>query len=353
MRKRLLPAMTILLWTGIAFAQTRTWEYTGGQWARVAGEATTQAAADPVLDRVEELLRTNQNKAAAKLGIEWVLAHKDDAQRDRGLFLIAQAFYQYGDRIKAFYYLDELMDEHGESRLFGAALEKQYEIADAYLNGYKRRFLGVPVFYASDEAIEMLFRIQQRSPGSQLAEKSLLRTATFYYNDRQYDFASDTYATYLRTYPRSPQVPRVKLRYAYSLYAQFRGPRFDATGVIDAREQLREVVAMYPDLAKQENVPALVEQLDRNLARKLFWTADFYRRTNEPRGAAYTYRYLAEAYPQTPEAAKAKEAITKLPAWAVSATPAPAISPSYAPASPSLEPPRFVPAQQLKAPAIR
>ena len=40
--------------------------------------------------------------------------------------LIAEALYQYGDRVKAFYYLDELMDEHPDSRYYTQALEKQY-----------------------------------------------------------------------------------------------------------------------------------------------------------------------------------------------------------------------------------
>src|SRR5439155_23058265 len=148
--------------------------------------------------------------------------HKNDPQFDRGLYLNAQALYQYGDRIRAYYYLDELMDERPDSRLYPAALEMQYRIADGYLNGYERRFFGMPAFHAYDEAIEMLYRIQQRSPGSQLAERSLLRTANYYYSDQQYDFAADTYAAFMRTFPRSPQVPRVKLRCAYALYAQFR-----------------------------------------------------------------------------------------------------------------------------------
>jgi outer membrane assembly lipoprotein YfiO len=209
------------------------------------------------------------------------------------------------------------------------------------------------MFHAYDEAIEMLYRIQARSPGSQLAEKALLRTANYYYSDQQYDFAADTYAAYLRTYPRSPLVPRIKLRYAFSQYAQFRGPRFDATPVIDAREQLREVIGNYPALAREENIPDLVEQLDRNLARKLYWTADFYRRTNEPRGAVYTYKYLEKAYPQTPEAAKAKKEITRLPAWAIASTPEPAVGAGYAPASPLQELPRSLPKPSINDSPIR
>ncbi len=344
--------LRLAVWVGVAalacpaslLAAPKTWEYAGaGQWPQIYLPTTEPSTPDPTLDRVEQMVRAGQNKAAAKLGVQWFLAHKSSPQADRALFLIARAWHQYGDRIKAFYYLDELMDEHPDSRYYGPALDKQYEIADGYLNGYKRRFLGIPSFHAYEEAVEMLYRIQNRSPGSPLAEKALLRTANFYFADRQYDFAADTYAAFIRTYPRSPQTPRAKLRYGYSLYAQFRGPKFDAAPVIDAREQLRGVIAQYPQLASEENIPDLIAQLDRNLARKLYTTADFYRRTNAPRGAAYTYRYLARAYPNTPEGQKAPEAMKKLPEWAIASTPEPAITPGFAPASPPMEPPRIVP----------
>jgi outer membrane protein assembly factor BamD (BamD/ComL family) len=189
----------------------------------------------------------------------------------------------------------------------------------------------------------MLFRIQHRSPGSQLAERALLRTANYYYHDEQYDFAADTYAHYLRSYPRSPITPRVRLRQAYSMYAQFRGPKFDATPAIDAREQLRELIAQYTALAKEENLPELVQQIDRTLAQKLFVTADFYRRTKEPVGAAYTYRYVAKAYPDSAEAKQAEAALRELPQWAVAAAPDPAITPGYAPGTPPSAP-RITPA---------
>jgi len=343
MGKAALVVGFILITASITLAQTtRTWEYAGGgQWPQVASATPQSAAPNPTLDHIEAMIKAGENRAAFKRVVAWLNSHKHDSQRDRGLMLAADALYQYGNRIKAFFYLDELMDECPDSKLYPQALEKQYAIANSYLNGYKRRILYIPMFHAYDEAIEMLYRIQQRSPGSQLAEKALLRTANWYYADQQYDFAADTYAAFMRTYPRSPLIPRIKLRYAFSQYAQFRGPKFDATPVIDAREQLREVIGNYPQLAREEGIPDLVEQLDRNLARKLYWTADFYRRTHEPRGAVYTYRYLQKAYPQTPEAAKAKKELTTLPAWALAATPEPAVGAGFAPPSTPIEAPRL------------
>ena len=87
---------------------------------------------------------------------------------------MADNLYRADDWIKSFYYLDELLDKYPESSLFYPALNLQYQIADGFLNGHLRKFLGMHILSAEEEAIEMLFRIQQRSPGSELAEKCLL-----------------------------------------------------------------------------------------------------------------------------------------------------------------------------------
>jgi outer membrane protein assembly factor BamD (BamD/ComL family) len=297
----------------------------------------------PQLDRVEQLIHEHKNKSAEKLAVEWLKANRDHPQRDRALYLNAQALYQYGNRIRSFYYCDELLDTYPDSPYFYTALELQYRIADRFLDGYKRRFMKMPAFAAKEEAVEMLFRIQNRSPGSPLAERALLRTADFYFDDRQYDFSGDTYAAYMRSYPRSPQVPRARLREAFSHYAQFRGPRFDSTPIIDAREQLRALMVSDRQLAEEQNVPALLEQIDRDLARKLYIQGDLYRRTKEPRGAAYAFRYLIKAFPRAPEAAKAQAALDRLPQWALASTPEPAVMPEFAPGTGEMQSPGMLP----------
>ena len=108
--------------------------------------------------------------------------------------------------------------------------------------------------------------------------------------------------------------------------------------------QLRALAVQSPQLAAEENIAGLIDQLDRNLARKLYVTGDFYRRTREMEGAAYTFQYLAEAYPDTPEAAMARRDLAALPPDAVASAPAPAISPGYAPPSAAEEAPRITPA---------
>jgi outer membrane assembly lipoprotein YfiO len=307
-----MPAATVA-------AEPKTWELGGrGRWAQVE-QPSTQAVGNPALDRVEQLLDANQPDAALDAVLTWIKNPVNQAarDRDRARWLLSDAYLKTGDPVRAFYHCDELLDLYPESRYFGAALEKQYKIADMFLSGYKRKLLGIPLLNVDDEGIDMLFRIQERSPGSPLAERALRRTADFYFADGQFDLAFDAYAAYARSYPRSPTLDRVRLRQALSSLAQFRGVNHDATPLIDARAQFEDIKGRFPELAREEGVEKFIETINQTLARKLLSTADFYRRTSKPVAAAYTLQTLVATYPQTPQAAEAKRALAALPKAAV------------------------------------
>ena len=321
----------LILSVAPAWAQKKTWEYQNGQWPQIE-QGPIQAVSDPTIDRAEQYLSHGETKVARQILFQWEHVHKDSPVRDRCIFLIAQSYYDEDDRILAFYYLDEVMDEYPESRLFYPALEKQYQIADAYLSGHKRRFLGMPILPADEEAVEMMYRIQQRSPGSALAEKAMLRTADYYYADRQYDYAADAYAYFVRNYPRSPSVPRARLRQAFALLAQFNDVKFDPTPIIDARAHILDIEQSYPKMADDENLPAVVQQIDTAFAEKLMSIADYFQRTGSLQGAAYYYEFLIDTYPSSPEANEARRRLAQLPASAKTG-PHPPASTGYAPST--------------------
>lgn len=306
---------------------SQTWELRGRDWMQIPS-ADPNLPADPQLDRIEQLIGRGNGKAAFKEAVQWLKnSPLSTPQRDRALFLAARGLDQSGESIKAFYYLDELLDTFPESPYYQPALEFQYTMADRYLNSPTRRFLGLPVGDYTDEATEMLFRIQQRSPGSQLAERALLRTADHYYAAGDYDLAGDAYAAFARSYPRSPEYSRVRLQQAYSYLAQFRDAKFDATPVIDARTQLAELMSTNPELAAEQNIPALIDRIDSTLAQKLNVTAQYYRRVNKPQSAAFLYAQVVEKYPNSPEADIARGELQGLP------SPPAAIEPTTQPAA--------------------
>jgi outer membrane assembly lipoprotein YfiO len=292
--------------------EKKTYEYQSGKWPEVSGDIQTPLP-EPTLDRAEQLIAHGDGKSARTVLVDWEKTHKDSPVRDRCVFLLGEAYFSIDDRITSFYYFDEVMDEYPESRLYYPSLEKQYEIADAFLSGYKRTFLFMHIVSAEDEGVEMMYRIQQRTPGSPLAERALLRTSEYYFTSAQYDLAADAYGAYVRSFPRSPDVPRARLRQAFANLAQFRGLKFDPTPIIDARAQLLDIQKTYPKMAEEENVSAVIDRVDSAFAGKLYELGDFYYRTNQPKAAAYNWRFLLKTYPSSPEAGKARTRLALLP----------------------------------------
>jgi outer membrane protein assembly factor BamD (BamD/ComL family) len=258
--------------------------------------------------------------------LAWLKQHPKAPDRDRGIFLLAEAYYQYGDRIRAFYHLDELMDLHPESRLFYPAMEKQFEIADRFLGATSAACSASRCSAPRRKRSTCSSASRSGPPDRRWPSARLLRTADYYYSRGQYDLAADAYAAYARSYPRSPVIPRVKLRQAFASLAQFRGRYYDVTPLIDARAQLEAIQSAYPDLAEKEGIASVLARIDKSMADKLYWTANFYRRTHEPRAAAYTFRYLINRYPTSPEADLARRHLDRLPQWAL-ATPSPSAAP--------------------------
>jgi outer membrane assembly lipoprotein YfiO len=288
-----------------------------GSWQQVqapppaSSTQAAKAAADGALDRLAARIERDYDDGYDD-AVAWLKRNRGSPSYDRGLYLAALALKGKKDPVRAFYYCDQLLDEFPDSPRFQDALELQYQLAELYFDGLKDKLLGVRLIARDDAAIEMLFRIQQRAPGSPVAEKALLRTADFYWADGQFDLASDAYQAYVKAYPRSPLVPQARLREAYANLAQFHGPAFDSTSVINARTLLTSLMADQPELAQQENLPAKLELADRQLARKLVIRADYYRRTGQPESAARLCRRAIELYPNLPETADARQMLARL-----------------------------------------
>ncbi|MEM6312865.1 MAG: hypothetical protein AAF743_02210, partial [Planctomycetota bacterium] len=193
-------AMVCVVLAGLAGAEPKEWDYGPGGW-RDARKTQPAPDAAGVRDGVAQMTRTNDAaltveppapinidpvfdpivtdldrnpKRAFKRTVDWLLANPTDPLRDQALYLAATSLFEYGNRAKSFFYCDELMDTYPESPLYDDALRLQFTIADEFLDGYKERIAGMPIADGEDKAVEMLFRIQERAPGSPLAEQAVL-----------------------------------------------------------------------------------------------------------------------------------------------------------------------------------
>jgi len=232
---------------------------------------------------------------------------RPDAFLIRGDALIAQRSYYQA----AFEY-EAIARLYPSSEAFVTALERELDIAKLYAHGTKRKIWGLRIFSAADEAEELLIRIQERIPGSQLAEEAGIELADFYFRNRDMRLAADAYDLFIINYPLSDQVDNAKRRLIYAHLASFKGPEFDATGLIDARVELTQLEQTAPLSAEKIGSGALVARIDESHAQKMLKTAKWYLKVRDYISAEYTIRGLVTKYPRSLATASALRLIDEI-----------------------------------------
>lgn len=230
-----------------------------------------------------------------------------------------------GNEFNALYDYETVIKQFPRSAEYPLAVERELEVAVRYVNGMERKFLGVRFLDASDIGTELLIRVQERLPGSRLAERAGIELADFYYRDRDMALASEAYDLFLANYPRSEYRMRAMQRRIYASIARYKGPRYDSKPLADAQVLIRRFMVQYPAQAQQTGLDeALLVRVDESGGQTLLQTADWYLSRGDRVSARYTLKRLIARHPQTNAAARAMD-ICRERGWLdESSTPAPA-----------------------------
>ncbi|MFM1889640.1 MAG: outer membrane protein assembly factor BamD [Planctomycetota bacterium] len=308
-----------------AFGQEKRYELTtDDQWAPLA-EADPDGEEAQLLE-VRKALGLGEPKRALNLVTGFLERSPFSKWRPEALLLQGDARLALGDEFDALMVYEELIRRYPGSGVFVTALEREFEIAKQYANGLRRKLWGTfRILDASDEAEEILIRIQERLPGSTLAEKAGMTLADFYFDRRDLFMAAEAYDIFIENYPRSTEIDKARLRLIYSYLANFRGPEYDALGLLEAQARLKELQVTRPALAQKVGAEALLVRVYESDATKMLATAKWYLEVEDPISAEYTIRRMIEAYPDSIATLSALEMIpsilAQMPASAVAACP--------------------------------
>jgi outer membrane assembly lipoprotein YfiO len=278
------------------------------QWEQV--ERIDTSTAEGQLAAIRRRLANGEYERAENLATQWIernprhpmlptaYLHRGDSQRGRKNYYEALFDYEYVARM------------YPGSEAFVTALERELEIAKIFASGTKRKLMGLRIVSAKEEAEELLIRVQERLPGSSLAEEAGMELADFYFGNRDMTMAAEAYSLFIENYPRSRQLSKARRRLIYAHLASFKGPEFDASGLYEARAKLQQLTLIEPATAQQIGATALLQRIDESDAGKLLTTARWYLRTGNPIAAELTIRRLLRSYEKT---TAAREALRLIP----------------------------------------
>ena len=115
------------------------------------------------------------------------------------------------------------------------------------------------------------------------------------------------YAIFLANYPRSEHRERALLRQIDCNVAQFKGPRYDGSRLIEARLLLEDYQTNYPTAAAKSGFTEGLETwIDESGAQQMLESASWYLGQGDEPAARLTLRRLLRRHP---ESAAAREAV--------------------------------------------
>lgn len=278
------------------------------------------------LAQAKQALARGESARALNLVDSWLERYPVHPLRPEALLVHGDALMAEGDEYKAAFSYEELIRRYPMSEFFVPALEREFQIAVAYANGLKRRFFGTfRIIDATPEAQEILIRIQERLPGSSLAERAGMELADFYFRIRDMSLAAEAYDVFIQNYPRSKDINKARLRLIASYLAQFKGPAYDASGLVEATVKIKELQVIEPAVAQQVGTDALLVRIYESEAAKLALQARWYRQTDDYIASERTIRRLMRDYPRSiaaiEEARVIPEVLARLPEAYVRTTP--------------------------------
>jgi outer membrane protein assembly factor BamD (BamD/ComL family) len=157
----------------------------------------------------------------------------------------------------------------------------------------------------------------------------MIELADYYYRRRELAQARDVYDAYLESFPAGPNALRAAERRIQCDVGRFKGPRYNAAPLIDAKVQIRQFQRRHPAEADATGLnAALASRLDESQAAQLLDTAEWYLRVGDRPSARLVLARLVRDHPRSLAAERAG-AMLEREGWAVQAS---------APADPSAEP---------------
>ena len=172
----------------------------------------------------------------------WIETNANTANR-----YLAEAYLLRGDaklgqddEFQAMYDYEEVVKGYPSSEYFVTALERELEVAKLYFGGRRKKMFGVRIDSGTPIAEETVMRINERLPGSRLAEKALMELADFYYRRRDLRMAAETYDTFIKLFPESSLRRKAYQRLIFSNVAQFKGTDYDASSLNEAKIQIQQ-----------------------------------------------------------------------------------------------------------------
>jgi len=302
--------LLVILGSMVFVAKQQTWHLKDGREWQQVGQGKDSDFMMAVSD-AKQFVSTGKTGKAKKAFANLKKDYPQLAGADFDMFVKAELLYSKRKYDKASEVYDKFTDDFPQSPFYQSALERQYQIATAFLGGQKRRALGVITLSAYEEGGAIMNKVADKAGDAQISKNALQTLAQSEEKRGAYYDSYLTWSDISNRWPTGQTGQNALLGMARTLEKDYKGPKFDGKVLESSRSYYAEYQKRYEDKAAELKIPQKLGVIDEQLAEKELTVADYYARTSSYNAADIYYQRTMEAWPSS---VAAKSAEQKLPA---------------------------------------
>ncbi|NLH42859.1 MAG: outer membrane protein assembly factor BamD [Planctomycetes bacterium] len=294
-----------------------TWKLTGGEKLEAVKD-DPQSQYKQTIDELKKLVREG-DVGDVKSALKQIKDQfPDRVGPDLELFALGETRYWQERYGKALVKYEKLLKDYPGSEYAGLALQREFDMAKEYLEGRKKVILGFIRISGFAEGVELMEKISDRAgldDPNGVGLRAAIAVAERYEAKEKYLDAYLKWSEIASYWEAGPIGKRALYRMAednllaYNRNPEEKRPNFDASKLTTAKTYYQKFLVLYPEEAKQNEVPEKIVQIDEQMALKQFTIGQYYQRTHEPKAARLYYDMVVRDWPKTRGAAQAKEAL--------------------------------------------
>lgn len=271
-----------------------------------------EASAREALRQGEALENSGKTEEAARVYRSIVKTNGFSAVAPKAQFQLGKCLEKQGNYKDAFKTYTEYTTRYPRGGEFDAVIQSQFEIAKLYLNGRKKKVLGVPIASDYDQAEEMFAAIVKRAPFHKLSPLAQFNVGQAMEKQGKPAEAIVAYQEVITRYPGDPVADDAQYQIGYVQYRETQTGSYDQNARLKAKEAFEDFVNRYPGSEKVAQARENINSLGGTDVKGTLGIAKFYDKTKNYKAAVVYYNEVIRVAPSSPESEQSRKRIDEL-----------------------------------------
>lgn len=215
---------------------------------------------------------------------------------------------ELGNLYEAYLAYQKVIDKYPFSERITEINEREFNIAEAFMLGTKRKTLGLSL-PVENPAIEIFTKVIKNAPYSPLAAKAQYKLGLALKSLGSYYEAEEAFNKVVTNHPENEWVGPAKFQIASCRAKLSKGPDYDQGATKEAKEKFEEFLRCHPEVKLSEEAEKNIQELGEKDAQTNYNIGRFYEKQKDYQSAKIYYDDVIKNHPKSLWAAKSLERI--------------------------------------------